>query len=145
MATGKFRIVTFSWRNAFFSAHVHAGKLYLNNNINVTEMLHKQGSAMSDVVGTPHHIVLRGDLILVFRDIMGLINLIVATKPEKMKHYNLSLLYKLKPDEISCWDVFVAQVGLSSMRIVWAGADGQLHKLSGTSPTALIHSVMTTT
>ena len=140
---GKYRIVTFSWRNAFHSAHVHDGKLYFGNNFNVTEMLHKQGSTVSDLVGTPHHIILRGDLILVFRDIMGLINVIVATKPEKMKHYNLSLLCNLKADEISCWDVFIAQVGIASMRIVWAGADGQLHKLSGTSALALTHSVMT--
>lgn len=106
----------------------------------LSHLNHKEASfQVSDGVGTPALAYLRGEILLVFRDLMGHLNLVHGFKGS-WKHLNLSLYYSLE-NQIASWDPSISLVGLSSVRILWVSS-GRLHKLSGTSPTSLQHVVL---
>lgn len=86
-------------------------------------------------VGAPASIIMRGDLIIVYRDVLGCLRVFTGPCPSKdspaPKFQNTNLTALLKIDGIVCWDPSISSIGLTSMRICWVGSDGRVHCLEG--------------
>ncbi len=89
----------------------------------------------SDAVGTPAVALLRSDLFIVYRDIMGHVCCLTGPAAEwrtGLRQTDLSEALHLQT-LIAAWDPSVSLVGLQSLRILWIASDGFAHRLEGSA------------